>query len=219
MTEQTSQQTLGSHTQVFEPDGRAIPYVDDAGSEPVLVLIPGVNKIAALGTLSHVLAEEDFRVLRVGYRTGRTEGATLADLAQDVVDVMDHVGLSDAWIGGHAFGGVVARTISTLHTDRVDGVLLLGAEGAEPRAGMEPLQAAAAASATAEQWQALAPTVPVMLIQGADDDVLPAANGERLQAAAPGLVSLVTLEGGGHLFPATHAGEAAFVIEDYLDVD
>lgn len=215
MTEQTSE----PQTVVFEPDGRAIPYVDDAGSEPVLVLIPGVNKIAALGTLTHVLAEEDFRLLRVGYRTGNTEGATLADLAQDVIDVMDHVGLSDAWIGGHAFGGAVARTISTLHTDRVDGVLLLGAEGPEPRDGLEPLQAAAATSASSDEWQALAPTVPVMLIQGADDDVTPAVNGERLRDAAPHLVSLVTIPGGGHLFPATHAGEVAFVIEDYLDVD
>jgi pimeloyl-ACP methyl ester carboxylesterase len=195
--------------QIFEPEGRAIPYVEDAGSEPVLVLIPGYSNVAALGTLAHVLAEEDFRILRVGYRTAQTEGVTLHDLAQDVVDVMDHVGLGDAWVGGHAFGG----------TDRVDGVLLLGAEGDEPRTDLEPLQAAAAAAVSLDEWRALAPTVPVMLIQGADDDVLPPANGERLQAAAPGLVSLVTLEGGGHLFPATHAGEAAFVIEDYLDVD
>lgn len=205
--------------QIFEPEGRAIPYVEDAGSEPVLVLVPGRSNIAALGTLAHVLAEEDFRIVRVGYRTAQTEDVTLQDLAQDVADVMDHVGIGDAWIGGHAFGGAVARTLSVLHTDRVDGVLLLGAEGPEPRGDLEPLQAAAAASATPEQWQALAPTVPVMLIQGAEDDVLPPANGERLQASAPGLVSLVTLEGGGHLFPATHAGEAAFIIEDYLDVD
>ena len=205
--------------QIFEPEGRAIPYVEDAGSEPVLVLIPGYSNVAALGTLAHVLAEEDFRILRVGYRTAQTEGVTLHDLAQDVVDVMDHVGLGDAWVGGHAFGGAVARTVSIDHTDRVDGVLLLGAEGDEPRTDLEPLQAAAAASVSLDEWRALAPTVPVMLIQGADDEVLPPANGERLQAAAPGLVSLVTLEGGGHLFPATHAGEAAFVIEDYLDVD
>ncbi len=205
--------------QIFEPEGRAIPYVEDAGSEPVLVLIPGYSNVAALGTLAHVLAEEDFRILRVGYRTAQTEGVTLHDLAQDVVDVMDHVGLGDAWIGGHAFGGVVARTISTLHTDRVDGVLLLGAEGPEPRTDLEPLQAAVAASASAEQWQAIAPTVPVMLIQGSEDDVTPPANGERLRDAHPHLVSLVTLDGGGHLFPATHAGEAAFIIEDYLDVD
>jgi pimeloyl-ACP methyl ester carboxylesterase len=51
------------------------------------------------------------------------------DLAQDVVDVMDHIGLGHAWVGGHAFGGSVARAVSLDHIDRVGGVLLLGVEG------------------------------------------------------------------------------------------
>ncbi len=188
---------------IFEPDGRAVTYVDE-GEGPALVLVPGRGTdISGLGTLAGVLAEEGFRVVRIG--AGRAVDATSStaaeDAARDVVDVMDAISLEDAWIGGHAFGGVIARAVSRDHTDRVNGVLLLGVEGTESPDG------------------GLAPGVPVLVIQGGDDSITPATNGEQLQTGAPDRVSVVTLDGAGHLFPSTHAGETAAVIEDYLDWD
>lgn len=118
--------------QTFEPDGRALRFVDE-GEGPVLVLLParGMN-ITALGMLAGVLEEEGFRVIRVdARRPGEGAAATMHDLAQDVVDVLDHLDIGTAWIGGHAFGGAVARTIALDHADRVEGVLLLGVEEAE----------------------------------------------------------------------------------------
>lgn len=116
--------------QIFESDGRAIPYVLD-GEGPTVVLLPASGlDIVTLGTLASILVEEDFRVLRVGSRRPVAgETPTLHDLAQDVVDVMDHTGVQDAWIGGHALGGTLARIVSVDHTDRVDGVIMLAAEG------------------------------------------------------------------------------------------
>lgn len=122
-------------TQTFEPDGRAIPFADDGEGPVAVVLLPGWGmSIAALDTLAADLVEMGHRILSVGVRRASdTEpAATLHDLAQDVVDVMDHVGLADAWIGGHAFGGAIARTVAHDHHDRTDGVLLLGVEGIEP---------------------------------------------------------------------------------------
>jgi len=187
---------------IFEPDGRAVPYVDE-GEGPALVLVPGKGLDPVhLGTLAHVILEEDFRIVRIGSRhSGADEGTTLLEAAQDVVDVMDHLGIADAWVGGHAFGGTVARAVARAHHDRVNGVLLLSVEADVP--------------AEAE----LADGIPVLVLQGSDDDITPPANGEALREAAPGLVSVVTIEGAGHLFAATHAGETAAVIEDYLDWD
>lgn len=187
---------------IFEPDGRAVPYVDE-GAGPALVLVPGKGiDPVHLGTLAHVILEEDFRIVRVGSRhSGEDDSASLQDAAQDVVDVMDHLGIADAWVGGHAFGGTVARAVSRLHGERVNGVLLLAVEAETP------------------EEAALAPGIPVLVLQGSDDDITPPANGEALRASAPELVSLVTIEGAGHLFAATHAGETAAVIEDYLDWD
>ena len=219
-------------TQTFEADSRAIPYVDE-GNGPAVVLLPAEGlSVSYLDTLATVLVEEDFRVLRVGARRPGVDPATIDDLARDVVDVMDAVGISDAWIGGHAFGGAVARTVSLDHPDHVNGVLLLGvATPQDPSSALAEfpaeardddaasVQAAARTAAGAEAWTALAPGVPVLVIQGTDDAIAPATGGEALQAAGPDRVSVVTVDGGGYAFPYTHVGATSWAIEDYLDWD
>ena len=108
--------------QTFEPDGRAISYIDE-GTGPALVLIPETGQeIGSLGTLASILVEEDFRVVRLAPLDPDTD---VHELARAVVDVMDAVGLDHSWIGGHGFGGTVARTVPADHHDRVNGVLLL----------------------------------------------------------------------------------------------
>lgn len=140
--------------QIFEADGRAIPFIDE-GVGPALVLLPAAGlDFTYLGTLASILVEEDFRVLRVGSRRPGDAAVTMHDLAQDVIDVMTAVGLDEAWIGGHAFGGALARTVALDHTDRVSGVLVLGVEG-------EPAQSEAAASA-----------LETVLSEASDDEIL-----------------------------------------------
>jgi pimeloyl-ACP methyl ester carboxylesterase len=220
---------------VFEPEGRAIPFVDE-GNGPAVVLLPAEGLgVSYLGMLASTLVEEDFRVLRIGSRrtSGDAASLTFHDLAQDVVDVMDAVGLTDAWLGGHAFGGAVARTVSLDHHDHVNGVLLLGVSDATPAAADAVLQfpeeardaeaaavhSAVRAGAAAGEWSALAAGVPVLVIQGTHDTVAPPAAGEALQAAAPDRVSIVPIEGAGYAFPLTHVGATSWAIEDYLDWD
>ncbi|WP_029144545.1 alpha/beta fold hydrolase [Microbacterium luticocti] len=225
--------------QIFEPDDRRIPFADEGEGPGAVVLLPGRGlNISYLSALAAALAEAGHRVVRVGSRhpsSAVQPAVTLHDLAEDVVDVMAHLGLDDAWIGGHGFGGAVARTLSVDHTDRVNGVLLLGVEEpAEDAAAREAadsevpasardgeidaMQQAALDATPLADWTMPASVVPVLVIQGADDRITPPANGERLRAAAPERVSVVTVEG-GHLFPATHAGAASWAIEDYLDWD
>lgn len=183
---------------IFEPDDRAIPYAD-AGEGPALVLIPGRgSEGGALGTVQEILVEEGFRVLRVAARRDAGDDEALNDRADDVLAVMDHVGLEDAWIGGHGFGGTVARAFAAAHTDRANGLVLLGVE---------------------ESDIPLAPLIPVLLVQGTDDDVTPPANGEALRATAPERTSIELMQGAGHLFPATHPLETAEVIGEYIDWD
>ncbi|TAJ46238.1 MAG: alpha/beta hydrolase [Herbiconiux sp.] len=118
--------------------------------------------------------------------------------AQDVIDLLDELEIADAWIGGHGAGGSVARAVALEQHDRVNGLLLLGVEADAP---------------------ALATGLPVLVVQSSDDDVTPPANGEALRDGAPAQVSVVTIEGGGHRFPATRIGETSWAIEDYLDWD
>ena len=215
--------------EIFEPDGRAIPYAVE-GLGPAVVLIPGQGmNVTSLGALAHSVAMEDFRVVRVGSRrpARQATAVSIRDLAQDVVDVMDHLDVGHAWVGGHAFGGSIARTVSLDHPERVNGVMLLAVEGADAAAVdfsevPESFRDAEVEGMQGSAWiapAALAPGVPVLVIQGTDDRVTPPANGDELRASAPDRVSVVGIEGGGHLFAATHVGATSWAIEDYLDWD
>ena len=184
--------------QIFEPEGRAIPYVDE-GEGPVKLVLIQERGLAAdvLGVISHYLAEEaGFHVLRIGHRANDGD-ISLDDRVADAMAVIDHVGLQDTWIGGHGFGGTIARAATAAHVDRANGLLLLGVE---------------------EIDIPLAPAIPVLIVQGTDDTVTPAAQAEALQATAPERASIKTIDG-DHLFPMHHPIDTAVIIEEYLDWD
>lgn len=187
-----------TETQIFEPDARAIPYVDEGEGPVPLVLIPEAGLDGdVLGVVGHYLAEEaGFHVVRIG---SSAESVSLDDRVADVIVVLDHLGIEHTWIGGHGAGGTVARAFAAAHADRVNGLLLLGVED--------------------EVDIPLAPVIPVLIVQGSDDDVTPPAAGERLQATAPERASVKYIDGAGHLFPLTHIMETAVVVEEYLDWD
>ncbi len=188
-------------TQIFEPDGRAIPFVDE-GAGPVKLVLIQERDLAAdvLGVVSHYLAEEaGFHVLRIGHRAeAKREEVSLDDRVEDALAVIEHVGLGDTWVGGHGFGGTVARAFALAHADRVNGLALLAVE---------------------ESDIPLAPVMPVLIIQGTKDIDAPFANGEQLQSTAPERASVKSIDGADHLFPMTHPIETAVVIEEYLDWD
>ncbi|MGO4487860.1 alpha/beta fold hydrolase [Microbacterium sp. 2RAF4] len=190
-----------TETQIFEPDGRAIPFVDE-GDGPVKLVLIQERDVAAdvLGVVAHYLAEEaGFHVLRIGHRAeDKHDEVTLAARVEDALAVIDHVGLGDTWIGGHGFGGTVARAFAVAHADRVNGLALLAVE---------------------DDATPLAPVMPVLIIQGSKDIETPPANGEQLQSTAPERASVKTIEGGDHMFPMTFPIETAVVIEEYLDWD
>ena len=184
--------------QIFEPDGRAIPFVDEGDGPVKLVLIPERGQ-DALGVVGHYLAEEaGFHVVRIGYRAGSSGQLAAADHAEDVIAVMDHLGLDHSWIGGHGFGGTVARAAVAAHHERANGLLLLGVE---------------------DEDIPLAPVIPVLIVQGSADEITDPAAGERLQATAPERASVKMLDGEGHFFPSTKPIETAVIIEEYLDWD
>ncbi|GAA2970224.1 pimeloyl-ACP methyl ester carboxylesterase [Microbacterium terrae] len=175
----------------------AIPHVIDGEGPIVLVLIPEHDlEKDALGVVAHYLAEEaGFHIVRIG---SRSDTESPRERVADVTAVLDHLGHERAWIGGHGVGGTVAREFVAAHPDRVDGLLLLGVE---------------------DEDIALAPVVPVLIIQGSEDDVTPPDLGAALQATAPERASVKSIAGGGHLFPMTHPVETAVIIEEYLDWD
>lgn len=188
-----------TQSKIFEPDGRAIAYTDE-GDGPTLVLtVGGALGTDSLAVVSHILVDQGFRIVRISSRAGSERTLESAgEQARDALDVIDHVGLGDTWVGGHGFGGTVARLVAADHGHRIDGLLLLGVEDAQIE---------------------LPPEIPVLILQGSNDDVTPPENAERLRLTAPERASITTFDGEGHDFPVTRPVETSEDIEEYLDWD
>src|SRR5690554_477410 len=170
----------------FEKDGRAVPYaVEGDGPVSLVLLAPNDLQGDGLGVVAHYLAEEaGFQIVRIG--SGPADASSIDDRVADAVTVAEHLEITDTWVGGRGFGGTIARQFAAAHHGRVNGLLLLGVEEVDI-----PLPSA----------------LPVLIIQGSDDEVTPPANGEHLRAIAPERTSVTTLDGADHQFPATHPVE------------
>jgi len=188
--------TVTKHN-ILEPDGIAVPFVEE-GNGPISLLFISSRPLAAdgLAAVSHYLAEEaGFHVTRIGPRNGTTSAD---EQAEDARAVIDHLGLDHTWVGGYGPGGTIARVFAAAHPERVSGLVLLGVEDTQIP---------------------LAPVMPVVIVQAADDEVTPTVNGETLRATAPERATVTTIDGAGHQFPMSHPIETAVVIEEYLDWD
>jgi pimeloyl-ACP methyl ester carboxylesterase len=184
-------------TTIFEPAGRAVPFAVE-GEGPVSLVLFSEDDLETdgLAVISHYLVEEaGFHVVRIG---SPAESASVEERVESAVAVLEQIGLEHTWVGGHGAGGTVARAFAASHTDRTNGLLLLGVEDDE---------------------LPLPPLMPVLIIQGAADELCPPAHGERLRSTAPERASVKNIDGAGHRFPRTHPIQTAFIIEEYLDWD
>jgi pimeloyl-ACP methyl ester carboxylesterase len=102
------------------------------GQGPPLILLAGMmSDSASWGPIVPELARQ-FTVIRPDNRTtGRTEPldapASLADWADDVVALMDHLGIGRAHLAGHSLGGIIALHLAAMAPERVDRLALLAA--------------------------------------------------------------------------------------------
>jgi pimeloyl-ACP methyl ester carboxylesterase len=98
-----------------------------------LVLLHGLtaNAHAFDGLLSHGLAEK-LRVISSDLR-GRglsskpAFGYSLADHAEDILQLLDHLGIEKAWLGGHSYGALLSTYIAVHHPERVAKLVILDA--------------------------------------------------------------------------------------------
>lgn len=110
-------------------EGLRIHY-QDTGSGPPLVLLAGFTVSGLVWPAAWVTdLEERHHLLRVCNRgTGHTdvpEGAfTIADMASDVIAVLDAAGIARASVLGWSMGGIVAQELATSNPERVERLVL-----------------------------------------------------------------------------------------------
>jgi pimeloyl-ACP methyl ester carboxylesterase len=78
------------------------------------------------------------------------------------------------------------------------------------------MQRAADSSASVDDWWSGGRTVPILVIQGLQDQIAPPENGRILKAEAPDRVELVELDGAGHALLPEKPAEIARTVTSFL---
>jgi pimeloyl-ACP methyl ester carboxylesterase len=125
--------------ETIDANGVKTNYLE-AGAGPPVVLVhgsgPGVTAYANWRLVIPALSER-FRVIApdmVGFGfSERPDGAdySVQTWADQVVGLLDALGLDRASIVGNSFGGAIALKVASQHPDRVDKLVLMGSMGVD----------------------------------------------------------------------------------------
>ena len=139
-------------------DGVSLHYTDEGAGEPV-ILIHGFPLSSELWTPQRAALSARYRVIAPDLRGhGRSDpphgAATISTYADDIVAIMDGLGIGEATVGGLSMGGYVTMALLARHPERVRGVMLLatkapGDTAAGKQARNEMIRAAEAEGAAA----------------------------------------------------------------------
>lgn len=104
-------------------------HYEDAGSGPPVFLISGLNGLAATWGGIVSLLSDRFRVIThdhrgLGASDAWTGPYTVAQIASDVLALMDGLGIGRAHVVGHSLGGAVAQAIAIDHPERVAALVI-----------------------------------------------------------------------------------------------
>ncbi|MBM3605398.1 MAG: alpha/beta fold hydrolase [Alphaproteobacteria bacterium] len=167
---------------------------------------------------------------RPGYGDSGNQPLTdLEEQARAVLPLLGQADRSNAILVGYSYGGPVALRLAADHPDRVAGILLIGAAADPALEETHPLQQVAALDffaqllpaelatsnaelmALREDLQRLGPdlarlSMPVTIVQGQADSLVPAANADYLRAHLPSEAAprSIMIEGADHFLPWTH---------------
>lgn len=186
--------------QFFSSNGVRLRYIEDGkGADPVILLHDRGSSIEeqwiATGVMPSLIRQDIFRVtaldLRGHGRSDKPQPLPIdAELALDVVRLMNHLDIRRAHVVGYGLGASIAAKLSTLAPERVITMTLAG--GAHVRAGGSDDRQGLAV--TDEQMKVVA--VPSLGLIGTRDpavrDLL------QLKSVMPRLVRMVSLEGFTH---------------------
>jgi pimeloyl-ACP methyl ester carboxylesterase len=105
---------------------------------PEIVVLPGAGGgIRDYAELCLELDARGYSTMGINPRTsgassGPVEGLTFQDLAIDVIDVIERVGVGPVLLAGHAGGNRIARMAATLRPELFFGIVLVAAGGKVP---------------------------------------------------------------------------------------
>ena len=120
-------------------------YYEIHGDGPPLVLVMGIGYDSSLWTLQQVpQLSTQFRVVLLDNRdSGRSSRAdhpyTIADMADDVVGLLDALGIHRTHLLGLSMGSMIGMEFALRHADRLDRLVLAGPGAAPARSAVDPI--------------------------------------------------------------------------------
>ena len=106
-------------------------YISFGKGKDPLIMLPGVGDgfktargVAVPFALMYRCFARDFRVYVFSRRNNMPEGFTTGDMADDLNDVMDEIGIDSAQVFGVSQGGMIAQQLALHHPDKVRSLLL-----------------------------------------------------------------------------------------------
>lgn len=106
-------------------------YYEITGSGPPVLLVSGLAGVSSYWDPNVEELARHFTVIRYDHRgTGRTsrpeQPYSIELLADDLVGLMDALGLPKASLVGHSTGGAIGQVIAARHPQRIDRLVLYG---------------------------------------------------------------------------------------------
>jgi pimeloyl-ACP methyl ester carboxylesterase len=101
--------------------GRTWTYIASGSGAEAIIILPGAHGLAEAAFRYITALEPYYRVITPNYPA---EVLKLADMADGLVNLMDHEGVQQAHVLGGSFGALVAQALLQRHGDRVLSVML-----------------------------------------------------------------------------------------------
>jgi len=103
-------------------------YSEQGVGDPVFLLHGLFGSLSNLGNLARALAP-NYRVISVDLRnhgdSPHQPEMSLLSMAQDIVELMDHLSIASAYFVGHSLGGKVAMQLAMSDDGRVKGLVVV----------------------------------------------------------------------------------------------
>ena len=131
MNEKRNDMILDARNESININGFDCDYISFGKGKDPLIMLPGVGDgfktakgVALPFALMYRCFAESFRVYVFSRRNDMPEGFTTADMADDLDDIMEALGIGPASVFGVSQGGMIAQQMAIRHPDKVSSLVL-----------------------------------------------------------------------------------------------